>query len=130
MIAIVVAIVPERGGTEWRRTNNNNNDTDFSKIGVYSSNVSQRNKSVESGCSGSRIASAGGSLALESFSAMNDDDTYTIRFGCDGEPNNIPIREGNSTGKFNVLMRHYNPSEMVSNGVEGYDATKSITKVK
>ena len=61
---------------------------------------------------------------------QNDDGTYTIRFGCEGQPNNIPIVEGNTTGKFNVLMRHYGPSEEVSNGEEGYDATKFIKKVK
>jgi len=61
---------------------------------------------------------------------MNPDGTYTLRFGCDGQPNNIPIAEGNTTGKFNVLMRHYNPSEHVSNGEPGYDATKFIRKVK
>lgn len=60
----------------------------------------------------------------------NADGTYTLRFGCDGQPNNIPIVEGNSTGKFNVLMRHYGPSGQVSNGLEGYDATIFIRKVK
>jgi hypothetical protein len=38
--------------------------------------------------------------------------------------------KGNTTGKFNVLMRHYGPSEPVSNGESGYDATKFISKVK
>jgi hypothetical protein len=61
---------------------------------------------------------------------QNADGTYTIRFGCEGQPNNIPIAEGNTTGKFNVLMRHYNPSEMVSNDEDGYDASKLIRKVK
>ena len=60
---------------------------------------------------------------------QNEDGTYTIRFGCNGQPNNIPIIEGNTTGKFNVLMRHYGPSVEVSNGVEGYDATKLINRV-
>jgi hypothetical protein len=60
----------------------------------------------------------------------NADGTYTLRFGCEGQPNNIPIVEGNATGKFNVLMRHYGPIEMVSNGEDGYDATKFIHKVK
>ena len=60
----------------------------------------------------------------------NADGTYTLRFGCDGKPNNIPIVEGNTTGKFNVLMRHYGPSEMVSNGEAGYDASKLISKVE
>lgn len=60
----------------------------------------------------------------------NADGTFTLRFGCDGQPNNIPIREGNTTGQFNVLMRHYNPSEQVSNGEPGYDPTELIKKVK
>ena len=69
-------------------------------------------------------------ISSEMNPVQNADGTYTLRFGCDGQPNNIPIREGNTTGKFNVLMRHYGPSEMVSNGEDGYDATKFIKKVK
>ena len=69
-------------------------------------------------------------ISSEMNPIKNEDGTYTIRFGCDGEPNNIPIREGNSTGKFNVLMRHYGPSEMVSNDEPGYNATTSINKVQ
>ena len=61
---------------------------------------------------------------------QNEDGTYTIRFGCEGQPNNIPIVEGNTTGKFNVLMRHYGPSEEVSNDMEGYDPTKLIKRVE
>ena len=61
---------------------------------------------------------------------QNEDGTYTIRFGCEGQPNNIPIIEGNTTGKFNVLMRHYGPSEEVSNDLEGYNATKLIKRVE
>jgi hypothetical protein len=59
----------------------------------------------------------------------NADGTYTLRFGCEGQPNNIPVAEGNTTGKFNVLMRHYGPSEQVSNGEDGYDAMKLIRRV-
>lgn len=69
-------------------------------------------------------------ISSEMNPVQNEDGTYTLRFGCDGQPNNIPIREGNTTGKFNVLMRHYGPSEMVSNNQEGYDATKSIVKIE
>jgi len=69
-------------------------------------------------------------ISSEMNPAKNADGTYTLRFGCKGQPNNIPTVEGNTTGKFNVLMRHYNPSEMVSNGEAGYDATKFIKKVK
>jgi hypothetical protein len=53
-----------------------------------------------------------------------------LRFGCEGQPNNLPIAEGNKTGKFNVLMRHYGPSKQVSKGEVGYDPTKLIHKVK
>jgi hypothetical protein len=69
-------------------------------------------------------------LSSEMNPVKNADGTYTLRFGCEGQPNNIPIGEGNTTGKFNVLMRHYGPSKMVSNGEDGYDATKLIKKVK
>jgi len=69
-------------------------------------------------------------VSSEMNPVKNSDGTYTIRFGCSGEPNNIPIIEGNTTGKFNVLIRHYGPSEMVSNGVEGYNATKYIKRIK
>ena len=61
---------------------------------------------------------------------INKDGTITLRFGCDGEANNIPIREGNTTGKFNVLIRHYGPSKMVSENAEGYNPTMDIKKVK
>ncbi len=69
-------------------------------------------------------------ISSEMNPVKNADGTYTLRFGCEGQPNNIPIVEGNATGKFNVLMRHYGPSEMVSKGEDGYDATKLIKKVK
>jgi len=68
-------------------------------------------------------------ISSEMNPVKNDDGTYTIRFGCDGQVNNIPIREGNTTGKFNVLMRHYGPSKMVSNDQNGYNAIKSIKQV-
>ena len=69
-------------------------------------------------------------ISSEMNPVKNADGTYTIRFGCDGKRNNIPIVEGNTTGKFNVLMRHYNPGEEVSNGEPGYDAIKFIRKVE
>ena len=59
----------------------------------------------------------------------NIDGTYTVRYGCDGQPNNIPIREGNNTGKFNVVMRHYGPSKMVTNNENGYNPTENIKKI-
>ena len=61
---------------------------------------------------------------------QNADGTFTLRFGCEGEPNNIPIADGNTTGKFNVLMRHYGPSEMVSDGEYGYNMTQFIRKTE
>ena len=69
-------------------------------------------------------------ISSEMNPVQNADGTYTLRFGCEGMPNNIPTVEGNTTGKFNVLMRHYGPSKAVSNDEEGYNATKSISKVK
>jgi len=69
-------------------------------------------------------------LSSESNPLQNPDGTFTLRFGCEGHPNNIPIREGNTTGQFNVLMRHYGPSEQVLNDEDGYDMTRLIRKVK
>lgn len=60
----------------------------------------------------------------------NSDGSYTLHFGCEGKVNNIPIAEGNTTGKFNVLFRHYGPSEMVSNDKAGYNPAKFIKVVK
>ncbi len=69
-------------------------------------------------------------ISSEMNPVKNADGTYTIRFGCDGQANNIPIAEGNTTGKFNLLLRHYGPSKMVTNDEEGYNPTKLIKKVK
>ncbi|MDB4522305.1 DUF1254 domain-containing protein [Gammaproteobacteria bacterium] len=69
-------------------------------------------------------------ISSEMNPVQNAGGTYTLRFGCEGQPNNIPIVEGNTTGKFNVLMRHYGPGKQVSNGDDGYDATKLIHKIK
>ena len=69
-------------------------------------------------------------ISSEMNPEMNPDGTYTLRFCCDGQPNNIPIREGNETGKFNVLMRHYGPSDMVSNKEKGYNPVEGIEKVR
>jgi hypothetical protein len=68
-------------------------------------------------------------ISTEMKPVKNADGTYTLRFGQDGKPNNIPIREGNTTGKFNVLMRHYGPSEQVSKDEEGYNAMKLIRSI-
>ncbi|MEM9059297.1 MAG: DUF1254 domain-containing protein [Pseudomonadota bacterium] len=69
-------------------------------------------------------------ISSEMDPVQNEDGTYTLRFGCDGQPNNIPTLEGNTTGKFNVLMRHYGPSEMVSNFEFGYNMTQFIRTVE
>lgn len=69
-------------------------------------------------------------ISSEMEPEKNRDGTYTLRFGCEGQPNNIPITEGNTTGKFNVLMRHYGPSEMVSRGEYGYNMTQFIREVE
>jgi len=69
-------------------------------------------------------------ISSEMNPVQNADGTYTVRFGCEGQPNNIPIVEGNTTGKFNVLMRHYNPSEQVSKDEPGYNPIKLIRRVK
>ena len=69
-------------------------------------------------------------ISSEMSPIQNEDGTYTVRFGCDGQANNLPIREGNKTGRFNVVMRHYGPSEMVKAGQEGYNPTEDIKKVK
>ena len=69
-------------------------------------------------------------ISSETNPEKNTDGTYALGFGCDGQPNDIPIREGNKTGKFNVVMRHYGPSEMVSNKKEGYNPTENIKKVE
>ena len=71
-----------------------------------------------------------GNISSEMDPEQNADGTYTLRFGCDGQPNNIPTMEGNTTGQFNVLMRHYGPSEMVFQGLDGYNITTMITKVE
>lgn len=67
-------------------------------------------------------------ISSEMNPEQNADGTYTVRFGCDGKTNNIPTVEGNTTGKFNVLMRHYGPSEMVANDKDGYNMTKQIVE--
>ena len=69
-------------------------------------------------------------ISTEMSPVQNEDGTFTLHFGCKGQPNNIPVAEGNTTGKFNILMRHYGPGKHVSNGDDGYDATKLIHKVK
>jgi hypothetical protein len=61
---------------------------------------------------------------MNSYKATpNVDGTYTVRFGCDGQANNIEIK--NETGKWNAIMRAYRPSELVQSG-----QWKPLTTVK
>lgn len=69
-------------------------------------------------------------ISSEMNAAKNQDSTYTVRFGCNCQPNNVPIREGNLTGRFNVVMRHYGPSDMVKTGQNGYNPTLDIKQIK
>ncbi len=57
----------------------------------------------------------------------NTDGTYTISFGCgDKAPNNI--KTANDSGVFNLAIRHYKPSKLVS--VDGYRILPTVTVVK
>jgi hypothetical protein len=56
---------------------------------------------------------------------LNKDGTYTVRFGCDGQENNIEIK--NKTGVWNATMRAYRPSELVRSGK--WTPLKTIKKV-
>lgn len=59
--------------------------------------------------------------------APNADGTYTVSFGCgDDALNNI--KTANDSGVFNLGIRHYQPSKMVS--VDGYRILPSVTAVK
>ena len=69
-------------------------------------------------------------ISSEMNPEQNADGTYTLRFGCEGMANNIPTVQGNKTGKFNILMRHYGPSKEVSNDEPGYNSMTTIRKVK
>jgi len=52
---------------------------------------------------------------MNSYKASpNRDGTYTVRFGCDGQENNIDIE--NETGAWNAIMRAYRPSKLVQSG--------------
>jgi hypothetical protein len=52
---------------------------------------------------------------MNSYKATpNEDGTFTVRFGCDGQENNIDIK--NDTGAWNAIMRAYRPSELVQSG--------------
>ena len=47
---------------------------------------------------------------------LNEDGTYTVRFGCEGQVNNIDTRTGNDTGSWNAALRAYRPSKLVQSG--------------
>ena len=52
---------------------------------------------------------------MNSYKAKpNKDGTYTVRFGCDGEENNIEIK--NDSGAWNAIVRAYKPSKLVQSG--------------
>ena len=52
---------------------------------------------------------------MNSYKAKpNKDGTYTVRFGCDGQENNIDIK--NETGTWNAIVRAYKPSKLVQSG--------------
>jgi hypothetical protein len=52
---------------------------------------------------------------VNSYTAIpNDDGTFTVRFGCNGQKNNIQIE--NESGKWNAIVRSYAPSQMVIDG--------------
>ncbi|WNC72264.1 DUF1254 domain-containing protein [Thalassotalea psychrophila] len=52
---------------------------------------------------------------INSYNAVKSaDGTYTVRFGCDGQENNININ--NDTGTWNAIMRAYRPSPLVQSG--------------
>lgn len=58
----------------------------------------------------------------------NADGTLTLSFGCGDEaPNNITTTDGNDTGKFNLGMRHYIPSQKV---MDGYRLLPLVKEVK
>ena len=51
-----------------------------------------------------RMFNDSANISSEMNPVVNADGTYTLRFGCDGQPNNIPTLEGNTTGKFLSLI--------------------------
>ena len=59
--------------------------------------------------------------------APNADGTYTVSFGC-GEDALHNIKTANDSGVFNLGIRHYQPSELVS--VDGYRILPTVKAVK
>lgn len=68
-------------------------------------------------------------ISSETHPEKNKDGSYTLHFGCEGMKNNLPIIEGNTTGKWNILMRHYGPSKNVAANKPGYNVTDMIKKL-
>jgi hypothetical protein len=52
----------------------------------------------------------------------NSDGSITVRFGCDGQENNLDIK--NDTGEWNFIVRNYTPSEWVRSG--DWDITRDV----
>ena len=77
-----------------------------------------------------RMFNDNANISSETKPEANKDGTYTLHFGCKDMKNNLPIVKGNETGKFNVLMRHYGPSEDVIKNKPGYNVTNMMKKVK
>lgn len=57
----------------------------------------------------------------------NTDETYTVSFGC-GEAALNNIETANDSGVFNLGIRHYQPSELVS--IEGFRILPTVKAVK
>jgi hypothetical protein len=77
-----------------------------------------------------RMFNDNANISSETNPEINADGTYTLHFGCEGMKNNLPIVQGNTTGKWNILMRHYGPSQNVMDDKPGYNATNMMKKVK
>jgi len=77
-----------------------------------------------------RMFNDNANISSETKPEVNADGTYTLHFGCEGLKNNLPIVKGNTTGKWNILMRHYGPSKDVSENKPGYNVTKMMKKIK
>jgi hypothetical protein len=66
---------------------------------------------------------------VNSYSAnKNDDGTYTVRFNCEGQANNIDIKTDNDTGTWNAILRAYRPSKLVQSGK--WEPLKNVKHVK
>jgi hypothetical protein len=73
-----------------------------------------------------RMFNDNANISSETKPVPNGDGTYTLHFGCEGMKNNLPIVQGNTTGKWNMLMRHYGPSKEVLDNKPGYNVTNMV----